>query len=229
MICHVTYASDNMSISEDLCRTSAEKFGCISLPVALSDYFVIANKKILEQKRGAGYWLWKPYIIDDAIQSLNTNDYILYTDAGVEIINHITHLTDTMEDDIMLFGNHYQHRDWCKREVFDKMNCHDGLQAQASAMIFRGTGRAKSFVREWLLWCQMPDFIDDLYWMEQYPNFQEHRHDQAILTALAQQWGIKLHWWAAMYNNGAFVYDKGSYTDTYPVIFHHHRKRNNEW
>jgi len=64
-----------------------------------------------------------------------------------------------------------------------------------------------------------------------HPEFQEHRHDQAILTTMAYRGGIPLHWWPAMYNDGAFTYEKlPCYAgDDYPVLFHHHRRRDNEW
>jgi hypothetical protein len=97
-------------------------------------------------------------------------------------------------------------------------------------MVFKVSDFALQVANEWLSYCQVDHYIDDIvYDSYQYPSFQEHRHDQAILTAVAQAHGIPLHWWPASYNNGAFTYDKGTYTDTYPVIFHHHRKRNNEW
>lgn len=193
------------------------------------------NFDILKQERGAGYWLWKPYIIN---QSLNndfttfSSDWLLYTDAGIKIIAHPKILT-TVEDDILLFGNHYYHTHWCKNDVIRAINgfCDSSvLQVQASAMMFRPTKRAKDFVYEWLLWSQIPGFIDDSpSKSENHPEFKEHRHDQAILTCLAEKYGIKRHWWPAIYNDGAFTYDKGTYTDSYPPIFHHHRKRNDEW
>jgi hypothetical protein len=234
MIYHVSYASSNMSKSLDICRASALRHGCdATLNIDIDPDFAAHNRHILEQPRGAGYWLWKPYIIHRAMMDYTKpGDYIVYTDAGVELVGNINRIIDEMDrsgEDIFLFGNNYQHRDWCKREVFDALNCKDGYQVQASAMVLRNSDNAMYLVEEWLDQCQYGNQIDDICGSEQYPGFQEHRHDQAILTAVAQAMGLKLHWWPAMYNNGAFTYDKGTYTDTYPPIFHHHRKRNDEW
>ena len=44
--------------------------------------FAQRNKAILEQKRGGGYWLWKPYLIRRALESLQSDDVVLYSDAG---------------------------------------------------------------------------------------------------------------------------------------------------
>jgi hypothetical protein len=234
MIYHVSYASDNMSKSLDICRASALRNGCDATQnIDIDPDFASHNKHILSQPRGPGYWLWKPYIIHRAIMDLTKpEDYIVYTDAGVEFVANINRIIDEMErsgEDIFLFGNHYQHRDWCKREVFDALNCKDVHQVQASAMVLRNTENAMYLVEEWLDQCQYGNQIDDIWGIDQYPGFQDHRHDQAILTAVAQAMNLKLHWWPAIYNGGAFTYDKGTYTDTYTPIFHHHRKRNDEW
>jgi hypothetical protein len=234
MIYHVSYASINMSKSLDICRASALRHGCdATLNIEIDPDFAAHNRHILSQPRGAGHWLWKPYIIHRALMDFTKpSDYIVYTDAGVEFVANINRIIDEMErsgEEIFLFGNNYQHRDWCKREVFDALNCKDGHQVQASAMVLKNTENAMYLVEEWLDQCQHGNQIDDICGSDQYPGFQEHRHDQAILTAVAQAMNLKLHWWPAMYNGGAFVYDKGTYTDDYPVIFHHHRKRNDEW
>lgn len=119
-----------------------------------------------------------------------------------------------------------------------------GKQCQASVIFFRVSDYSRKFVAEWLKWCLHRErystictdewryLIDDSPSIKpNHPEFREHRHDQAILTTLAYREGIKLHYWPAMYNDGAFVYEKLSeYAgDDYPVLFHHHRRRNHEW
>lgn len=237
MIHHLTFADERMTTSADHCVDSGHKYGLKTIvysPNMLSQHFWFRNSHILRQQRGAGYWLWKPYFIDKVLSEewVGVGDWVLYTDAGVGIIHDPRILTD-FEEDIILFGNHYSHTHWCKGDVIRAMigQC-DGsvLQVQASAMMFRACKKSYDFVNEWLLWSQIPGFIDDSpsKWPD-HPGFQEHRHDQAILTCLAEKYGIKRHWWPAVYNDGAFTYDKGTYTDSYPPIFHHHRKRNDEW
>jgi hypothetical protein len=234
MIYHVSYASDKMSKSLDICRASALRHGCdATINIDIDPEFAGQNRHILSKPRGAGYWLWKPYVIHRALMDhARSWDYLVYTDAGVEFVasvNHLIQAMDRSDEDILLFGNHYQHRDWCKREVFDALNCKDGHQVQASAIVLKNSENAMYLVEEWLHQCQIGNQINDICGSDQYPGFQEHRHDQAILTAVAQAMGLKLHWWPAMYNGGAFVYEKGDYDLEYPVIFHHHRKRNDEW
>ena len=195
------------------------------------------NEDVLSQPRGAGYWLWKPYIIYEKLMNTHIDDVVFYTDAGVEMVNDIKHIIDFVGE-CLLFGNHYFHEHWCKGNVTDaivgerSLGYGDGspmYQIQASAMLFRNSIWTRNFVKKWLLWSQMPGFIDDSPGYHNHEEFKEHRHDQAILTCLAVKERIQLHWWPAMYNDGAFHYEKGVYYDKYPIMFHHHRKRNEEW
>jgi hypothetical protein len=226
---HITYANHDMSISAAKCVESALKHGCSSSDDYSHDdlnfEFWVFNSDILKQERGAGYWLWKPYIIYRELCKYPQGSYIIYTDAGVEFVNDVKHIIT--DNNVFLFGNHYPHLHWCKGEVSEAIGYNYGLQIQASAMVFRVSDEAKELVKKWLLWCQMPGMIDDSPSKGNHPGFQEHRHDQAILTCLTSHY--RYHWWPATYNNGGFDYPKGEYKDEYPVIFHHHRKRNNEW
>lgn len=242
-IVHITFADSNMSQSAIVCRDSALKHGAhhsIMFNERCYDpLFYNLNKDVLDQDRGAGYWLWKPYIIYNNLCRLNEGDVLIYTDAGVEIVNDLNIIIDKMDSDVFLFGNNYKHLDWCKMSVMNgifprwdtKFN-KNNKQIQASAIFIRNTKAARLFIGQWLKYCQLDGFIDDSLSTDyNYPTFQEHRHDQAILTCLAYKHGLTLHWWPAHYNGGQFIYDKDQQfqDDNYPVIFHHHRKRNNEW
>jgi hypothetical protein len=243
MIYHVTYANDEMTKSAILAQNSALKHGCdrsfIMNEKSISAEFYRLNESILKSHRGAGYWLWKPYIIFNMLTKIENNAILVYTDAGVEIVDNIKYLIDRMNTDVFLFGNNYPHIEWCKADVMNAIlpnweyeHNNDKRQAQASVLIIKNTHGARLFIAEWLKYCQIDHFIDDSESYEKnYIYFAEHRHDQAILTTLAYKHGIKLHWWPAHYNNGQFVYDKHKQfeQDEYPIIFHHHRKRNNEW
>ena len=196
------------------------------------------------------------------MQQMLGGDICVYADAGVEFINNVSHIIDRMDQDIFLFGNNWEHAHWCKRDIveaawpleqdaagtfsYPTSVPHDrdadtwarfGKQCQASVIFFRVSEYSKRFVAEWLKWCLFEGgrLIDDSpSRAPNHPEFQENRHDQAILTTLAYREGIKLHWWPAVYNRGSspeFVYEKvPEYaSDDYPVLFSHHRKRNHEW
>lgn len=240
----ITFASENFSISANLCVRTARFHGVTSA--------AICKPKEEITPRGYGFWRWKPAIIRallfncEAFTLLENDDILIYADAGIEFVNNVHYIIERMDQDIFLFGNMWEHAHWCKRDVIDEIwplesklytppGCGwqaFGKQVQASVIFFRVSDFTRTFVDEWLKWSLFEDgrLIDDSpSRMPNHPEFQEHRHDQAILTTLAYREGLKLHWWPAEYNDGAFAYEKGIFTDNYPVIFHHHRKRNNDW
>jgi hypothetical protein len=204
--------------------------------------------------RGCGFWAWKPFIILEAMNHCSQGGTLVYADAGIEFIAPVQHIIDRMDSDIFLFGNNWEHAHWCKRDVVEAVwpfgllgalpEDHSyiqektwdrfGKQCQASVIFFRVSDYSRQFVAEWLKWCLFDGgrLIDDSPSIApNHPEFREHRHDQAILTTLAYREGIKLHYWPASYNDGAFTYEKlPEYADDdYPVLFHHHRRRDNEW
>ena len=66
--------------------------------------FLRAIRDILERKRGAGYWLWKPYIIYHELYLASEGDIIIYSDAAVDFIANISHLIKlTEKQDIIVF------------------------------------------------------------------------------------------------------------------------------
>ena len=232
MIKHITFATDNMSKSATKCIDSAVAFGCDNTsyfkPCNIYKDFVKENKAILDQPRGAGFWLWKPYFILKALEASEPGDVIVYTDAGVEFVNNVEQLIKAKGDEpVMIFGNGWRHGDWCKADVVKAMSAelyvnHD--QAQASCLIFDVCLYSKAFVSEWLEWCCKPGMIDDSPSKEpNEPTFREHRHDQAILTNLAIRENLTFHRWPAQYN----LRGNEKYKDEYPQIFLHLGLRNN--
>jgi hypothetical protein len=235
MIRLVTYASERMTRSMNLCLQSSLKYGVKDADghegKCFTGDFVEMNKATLEKTRGAGYWLWKPYIILAKMLGCQDGDILIYSDAGVEWVNDVRHLIDSMDEDIFLFSNGHKHVEWCKMDVLEAIipgrHNMDLPQVQASVILFRVNQKTRDFVKEWLLYSQMPGFIDDSpSKLPNYPTFAEHRHDQAILTCLQIKHGYKQHWWA----DGTWIPQRHRWPhDHYPQMFHHHRKRNNEW
>lgn len=241
MIRLITYGADNMKIGAEKCCLSAMKWGVDDASAFISlnydDLFKEMNKEVLTSERGKGYWLWKPCMIMNEMLDLSEGDILIYSDAGVEFIGDVRHIINAMDEDIFFFSNGWTHVEWCKMDVIQTINprlvpnCLTSYslckQVQASVIFFRVNQKTKDFVKEWLLYCQMPGLIDDSPSItKNYPTFAEHRHDQAILTCLQIKYGYKQHWWACdIWQPERHRWPE----DKYPAIFHHHRKRDNQW
>ena len=231
MIHHITFTDHNMTISAEKCKASAEKFGCdsskIYTPKDIRPIFYNQNKAVLSQERGAGYWLWKPYFIQQRLATMKDGEILVYTDAGVEFVSNVQQLIDEMEGDIMVFGNGHRHGDWCKGDVLVHMGADEYVdhdQVQASCVIIRKSKYIFAFIDEWIEWACQKGFIDDTpSFYANEPTFKEHRHDQAILTNLAIREGIKFNRWPAQYA----LRGNEKYNNKYGQVFNHHGLRNN--
>ena len=259
MIHLVTFATDEMSRAVRRCIDSGFEHGIdnharydwgnMAHDMAFAEYRDRFHLPPFSAARGAGLWAWKPLIVKAGLDWCNDGDILIYSDAGIEFINNLRYIIDRMDQDIFLFGNNWEHAHWCKRDIVDAVwpwtsardiDGHEltwerfGKQVQASVIFFRVSDYTRKFVKEWLDWCLFEGgrLIDDSpSRTPNHPEFRENRHDQAILTTMAYREGIKLHYWPAQYNDGAFSYEKlPEYAgDNYPTLFHHHRRRNWDW
>lgn len=239
----ITYADKNMRTSQYVCYKSALEKGGIPAfvdygPKDMNEWFKYFNSEIVSATQrggGTGFWIFKPYFCTRAALDYQEGDIIIYADAGVEFIAPVQPIIDRMNAeglDIFLFGNDHMHTLWTKGSVLDHMLPYwsdQSEQVQASAIFFRVNGYTRRFMRRWLAWSQIPGFIDDspsVFTGKDRKGFREHRNDQSILTCLALQDDIPLHWWPVQYGH----YIKHKYpNDKYPQLFYHHRYREDDW
>ena len=168
----------------------------------LSKDFLDRNAKIFAERKGAGLWLWKPYIIYQALTKFTLDgDYIFYSDAGAEWIAPVDPLIDIVENEgIVLFhtdpvsGNTETQQ--TKADVFQKF-CADDIKYYTSYprhggfQLYKNCNRAKDFIAAYLHFCQDYHLISDeesIY--PNFPDFKQHRHDQSIMSVLSKKYGI---------------------------------------
>jgi hypothetical protein len=161
------------------------------------------NKSVLDLPRGMGYWLWKPYIIREALNAAVDGDIIVYADSGLEMIAPLDPLFDICRNGnpILLFGNgDFPNSTWTKRDCFILTDCDTeeywkAPQCDASICLFRREEASLQFVETWLRYCCDPRIITDrpnTCGRRDLPDFVEHRHDQSILSLMAAKNRISL-------------------------------------
>lgn len=165
--------------------------------------FYNQNKEILDQPRGAGYWLWKPYFINRILSTMNDDDILFYCDSGCTFVKDVNPLFEKIKEDkngILAFdlSGFFIEKEFTKRDIFiqTETNTEDirnSKHRQASFMMFRGTDFCKKVVSDYLHFCCIPNLINDTPnhdgWIE--PNFKETRHDQSIWSVLTKKYGVK--------------------------------------
>jgi hypothetical protein len=157
--------------------------------------FYDKNRIILDQPRGAGYWLWKPYAILETLKRINDNDILFYLDSGAEITGNISPLVSiAKKNDIVLFKSHgHLNTPWTKRDCFYYMDCddinyHRGAQTLAGFMLLKKTAKNIKFIEEWLKYSCDSRIITDaenVCGLANFDDFIDHRHDLSILSLLA--------------------------------------------
>ncbi len=155
--------------------------------------FFAANKHILNQKRGSGYWLWKPYFILKTLESLPEGSIVMYNDAGLsftgDIDKYIEKMTDSKKD-LVFFFNFHTNRKYIKKETYKIMDMNekyrDDLQLDARSIIIKKSPQSMKYIKQWLDLCTNERLLTDKKFSTEpeFEDFIDHRHDQAILTLL---------------------------------------------
>ena len=178
------------------------------------------NGQFLENnKRGYGYWLWKPYIIDKELKKLKDNDYLIYADAGCTInkngksrlLEYIDMLNN--KDGLIAFQmTHNPEKKWTKNKALKAFNFEnnkdilDSGQVIATVIIIKKNEHSVSLINEWLKNALDHSLInDDL--SNESPDFVDHRHDQSLFSLTVKK-------------NGAIILPDETYLDNQPEIYH---------
>ncbi|CAF0815475.1 unnamed protein product [Adineta steineri] len=210
----------------DNCETGLA-FGikhCVKLNMDIFDSdknFIRRNRDILDRSRGAGYWIWKPYIIWHELYGAREGDIIVYSDAAVNFTAHINNLLPLMKkQDILIF---HQESAYTKRDTFILLNADDptyvdSMASVASYVFVRKSTQSFSFISEWLTYAQdrraLTDDLNELG-MNNSENFIDHRHDQSILGILATKWKLRRYTDPSQFGENC--------SRPFPTIFWHHR------
>jgi hypothetical protein len=153
------------------------------------------HRHILDQPRGNGYWLWKPYIILDAMNQVNDDDVIFYQDCGDDFdpdtVKNIK--LQPGQPCLLVNANMHPHTWWCKRDCFHYMDCdnetyYNTYQTEAGVNFWSNNSNSRNIAGTWLQYCTDVRLISDdpnTCGLDNLPEFIDHRHDQAILHNLS--------------------------------------------
>lgn len=168
--------------------------------------FVSKYNSILTCERGGGYWLWKPYIINEILKKIHENDVLLYLDSKYYFIESFIPIIDYLKtSDIVLWKNKpneecYYMKNWCKMDVIHKYLIYEevinqnALDCWAGAILMKKTDTTVKYMQEWLsMCCHYENITDSPSIMTNEKTFIEHRHDQSLLSIIALKYEIPLY------------------------------------
>lgn len=218
-------------------RTQVDGYLCFR-DVDLPPAFYHRNERHFADDLGFGYWVWKPYVIGEALERVADGDIVLYCDAGnlvVDDLGPLFALCASSEHGVLLFdnrdhhpeGNAWRNSTWTKPEAFVLLDAttpeyFDGWLVNASYLLVQKRPSAVHFVADYLSTTENYDVVSEPQSVgaDAHPEFVEHRYDQSVLSILATRHGIPLHRDPSEHGNDAIVG-----TDAYQQVFDHHRTR----
>jgi hypothetical protein len=203
----VNFSGKSFEESRLRLNTSAIKYGIDKVFSYDEEYikktaFYRDHKSIFKYEKGLGYWLWKPFLILETLKCGNEGDIVIYSDAGIEIIDDISPLISLCnEHNIVLFSNgNLKNKFWVKRDCFVLMEVEEkkfwnGPQVDAAFCMFKNNVHTRGFVMEWLSYCTDERILSDsgnVMGKKNFFGFHFHRHDQSVLSLLAIKQGLTL-------------------------------------
>jgi len=197
----ITYGGDRYRDWQILNSSCAKNYGMVDEIRSYSQkdidaIFYNTNIKILNKKRGSGYWLWKPYIILKALNEISEGDFLIYTDSGgIQIVGDVhSFIEELNEKNCYIWIQQMSHveKKYTKRDVFILIDCDkkeycDTGQYKANVIVIKKCQESIHFVKQWLFFCTDERILTDIKNQlnkENYEGFVENRHDQSALSLL---------------------------------------------
>lgn len=174
----------------------------------LQDDEYFSNKHgnfINNNRRGFGYWIWKPYIIKQQMDKMEDGDVLFYIDVGCELgIENRDKLIDCIKlvkmnktNKIMATNSVGQIEiKWCKKDLLVKNKMDNeaflnSIQIQSGIILLLVCQETRELLEEWYdISCDYHNIDDSPSITTNYESFIEHRHDQSVFSLLAKKYKL---------------------------------------
>ncbi len=194
-------------------------------PYLIKDFIKDHEEFMLNNQRGFGYWIWKPFIMLKTLLKMDEGDYLFYTDAGSRILPH---RKDKFNEYLKLLDNqpilingegnnlpyvYYTQQKFTKLSLLKRFGLENNKEflgsshCESGMVAIRKCNESIEFIKEWLDVTLEDNYIninDDLGNDNQLEDFEEHRHDQSILNILFWLKSYKALWFEECYGVGPF-------------------------
>jgi hypothetical protein len=163
----------------------------------LGEAFLEKHGEHFQHKKGAGYWIWKPWICLKALEEAPENAIIVYADTGfvfkkpltkiIELIEHKPIILFEWDPKIDGYIGRITKRDVLNHYNMDTEETRNGPHASGGFLIFKNTPQVRAFFNEWYLMISQIDLVSDEVKdpQNQHPEFSHHQQDESLLCLLA--------------------------------------------
>ena len=166
------------------------------------------GKFITENRKGYGYWLWKPYLIKKRLNEIKEGELLFYSDAGsgfnlkyssdfIKIRIEEVKKTKKMMGITTCLERNYNKIDLVKYFGYENSPFYlRQKQKGGGAILMMKTPEVVNLINEWyeIGYKDNYHFIDDSPSKAEEPKgFKVHRHDQSIYSLLTKKYNILLN------------------------------------
>jgi len=209
MLYFISYGDNNYTNSKMRISNEAQNLGFDNIkiygPEDLSDDFVKKTSPYISHSRGAGYWIWKSFILKNTLESMNDGDICLYADAGCHLNFHgkkrmheYFEMIKNHESGILSFEiTGLTEGMYTNEKVFEYFGVEKDSPYRSTSQLVGGVlfihkcEMSMRIINEYYEMAQgHPDLFSDLYNdYNRQPEFRDHRHDQSILGYIRKKYG----------------------------------------
>jgi hypothetical protein len=205
MITLITYGDKNFKNSKLRLLKNAKLFGIENTyafgPNDIDKNFKLRTSPFIFQKRGAGYWIWKPYFLKKIFDTIQDGEIIIYLDAGCDInLNGkpaFYEYVNFMDQNKGVFSFHIPNCfefEYTNESTFNFFNVKQGDKIFNSEQLVGGIFMLRknnftSYLVDQYFSIALNNpilFTDDYDWGID-KNYKEHRHDQSIFSILRKK------------------------------------------
>lgn len=204
MIHLITYGDDKyIGAKKRICREAKSTgwFDTITLygPDKLGNDFKQKFKKVLNLRRGGGFWIWKSYIIKKKLEQINDNDILIYLDAGFTInkkgekrFREYIEMLNKSDEGILSFQNGQTERLYTTKQIFEYFKVDQNSSIATSQQLLGGIRIMKKnnnlinlINMEYKVYSDNQLLITDYYNKNnQESYFKDNRHDQSVFSII---------------------------------------------
>jgi hypothetical protein len=201
----INYADCKFKKSQNFALRAAKIFGGFDNvygygKINIDKKFYDKYKSILNAKRGGGYWLWKAYVVREALKNLKDGDILFYCDSGGFFVKSVAILNDVLiksGQSVMGFELPLIEEQWTKGELFKAMDCDQEFyrhsnQIMSTLFMLKKDSTSIRFIEDYYNYCcdKINITDDNISGFIQSNIFIDHRHDQSVFSLLYKKYGF---------------------------------------
>jgi len=164
------------------------------------DFWTKHKDFITKNQRGYGYWIWKPFVIQQVMKTMQNGEILFYCDADFILKKDKNFLEklkkDVKNNKIITSSTKEKELKWNKTDTINRLGVtinEEDIQVQAGTLLIYVCDETRNLIDEWYSICCEKDYhyIDDSASIKpNYVSFKEHRHDQSIFSLLLKKHNI---------------------------------------